>query len=159
MAPDLSFRLRVVGSGPLEARVRNLAHDLKLGGYVDFVGEVRHESLPALYQTSDCFLLGSLHEAQCMAVLEAMACGVPWIGPQVGVLADLADGEQGTSGTSVAQRNPREFALAMLRMANASQQELSAWSVDARSVVLARYELHQQSKRLLELVSGLTAKH
>jgi glycosyltransferase involved in cell wall biosynthesis len=160
MAPELDFHLRVVGSSPLEGELRHIAYALNLGGYVDFLGEARHEALPALFQTSDCFVLGSLHEAQCMAALEAMACGIPWIGPRVGVLADLGLGtkELGASGVSIAQRNPRDFALAMLSVATASQEQRLVWSANARSTVLARYELHQQSKKLLELISCLTPK-
>lgn len=80
-APDMSFRLDIVGAGPLLPDLRRLVGELHLQGYVNFRGEVRHEQLPQLLRQADCFLLGSLHEAQCMAALEAMSCGLPWIGP------------------------------------------------------------------------------
>ena len=78
---------QATGVGDLE----QLTETLKLKGYVTFEGEVAHDRLPAIYQECNAFLLGSYHEAQCMALLEAMSCGLPWAGPMVGAVSDLVE--------------------------------------------------------------------
>ena len=88
--PERDIRLRIVGEGPQAQALQELIMDLGLTGYVSLEGAVSHDTLPEIYRSSDVFLLGSWHEAQCMAALEAMSCGLPWIGPPVGVLPDIA---------------------------------------------------------------------
>jgi type III pantothenate kinase len=122
-------------------------------------GEVAHDALPAIYRQSDAFLLGSWHEAQCMAVLEAMACGLPWVGPPVGVLQDIAAfGTDTPSGLLFPGRNPRSVADRMIRVALLDAGERVEWGRRARVVVLEHYALAQQSARLLSLLKGLTER-
>lgn len=72
-------RLAVVGDGvpgQMEAH-RRLAEDLGISGRVIFTGLVPGESLPALYNAADLFLMPSkLLEAGPYTLLEAMACGL-----------------------------------------------------------------------------------
>ena len=87
---EIHARLRIVGDGPLRPALLSLVTELDLQGYVTLEGEVPHENLPALYNECDAFLLGSYYEAQCMAVLEAMSCRLPWVAPLVGCIPDVA---------------------------------------------------------------------
>ncbi len=84
------FVLEIVGAGPLEGELRTLAERLGLTAAVRFQGAVPHDRLPLVYRHGDLFLLSSRHEAQCMAVLEAAACGLAVVGTQVGVVPELA---------------------------------------------------------------------
>jgi glycosyltransferase involved in cell wall biosynthesis len=81
--------LRVVGVGALRNELQALASELKIAERVEFLGEVNHDDLPALYQTGDVFIQTSRHEAQGMAALEAAACGLPVVGTPVGVLPEI----------------------------------------------------------------------
>lgn len=74
--PD-HMTLTVVGSGPLEARLRSLRDSLAVGDRVRFVGHVSHSQLLDHYRSSDLFLLPSFAEGQPLSVLEAMAMGLP----------------------------------------------------------------------------------
>jgi glycosyltransferase involved in cell wall biosynthesis len=157
IAPHTEIRLRIVGTGPLKAHLDNLADQLGLAGYVDFVGEVAHEQLPAVHRAADCFVIASWHEAQCMAALEAMACGLPWVAPPVGAFADLARASTNQpTGLLVTQRTSEAFAHAMLNMATQPVETMSAWGHHARSGVEAEYDLQTQTARLLHNVEALT---
>lgn len=85
-----NVKLKIIGEGLLRGDLESLARKLKLTDHVDFVGGVRRELLPAIYQEATLFVQTSLHEAQGMALLEAAACGLPIVGTAVGALADLA---------------------------------------------------------------------
>jgi glycosyltransferase involved in cell wall biosynthesis len=73
--------LWIIGSGPLEAELREQTADSGLNGRVHFLGNVSDDDLPAFYQACDVFILPSItpNEAFGMVQLEAMACGRPVI--------------------------------------------------------------------------------
>lgn len=155
--PLLRVRLRIVGDGPLRPMLEKQSNDLRLKGYVNFEGEVRHDALPAIYNTSDAFLLGSWHEAQCMAALEAMACGLPWVGPPVGALADIARTAQGEtpSGLTFGSRDPEVVARTMDALVQLGYGERREWGNQARHLVLRDYEMARLAERLLDIMASL----
>lgn len=81
--------LTLVGDGPLAADLRRLAVARGLAEAVTFNGPVRREHLAAILRGADLFALSSRHEAQCLAALEAAACGLPIAGTAVGIVPEL----------------------------------------------------------------------
>jgi glycosyltransferase involved in cell wall biosynthesis len=157
--PDAPLQWLIVGDGPLRSELENaVASSRRLEGYVSFVGEVTHDRLPEVYRGADAFVLGSLHEAQCMAVLEAMACGVPWVGPRVGALYDLArvDVDEMPNGIPFEARKADLVGDTLLRMMTAAPDERQRWGVQARRRVVRDYELETQTDRLMSILAELT---
>lgn len=68
-------RLVIVGDGPVQSAAQQLAAGLGLDDSVVFVG-LKRNVVPYL-QTGDLFVLPSDAEGMSIALLEAMACGVP----------------------------------------------------------------------------------
>jgi glycosyltransferase involved in cell wall biosynthesis len=77
--PEL--RILLVGDGPLRAEVQDAAHRARLDGMVRFLGSRR--DIPRILAASDCFVLPSLWEGLPIALLEAMASGLPCIATEV----------------------------------------------------------------------------
>lgn len=69
----LGRRLRIIGTGPEEARLRSMA-----GNTIEFLGEVGHETLWNEYARCSAFLYAA-DEDFGMALVEAQACGRPVI--------------------------------------------------------------------------------
>lgn len=95
-------RLKIVGSGPLEGKLKVMITDLGLDEYVEIIQNVSDDELLKLYNTSDLFVLPSVVDSQGnteglgIVLLEAMACGVNVIGSNVGGILDIIkDGENG----------------------------------------------------------------
>jgi glycosyltransferase involved in cell wall biosynthesis len=90
------FRLLVIGDGPEEAHLRDLARTLGLSSHVDFLGAVSEESKFQYLAAADMFVLPSVHEGFGLVFLEAMHCGLPVIASASGGQTDfLLDGETG----------------------------------------------------------------
>ncbi|MEM6455955.1 MAG: glycosyltransferase [Acidobacteriota bacterium] len=79
----------IPGRPPSGPRLTALARALGVADAVRLHGAVDHARLPALYRSADLFVLSSRFESQCMAALEAAACGARVVGTAVGVLPAL----------------------------------------------------------------------
>lgn len=109
--PDASAQLTLVGKGNHEDDLKNLVDALGLNKRVAFLGEVRHEDLPAIYRDHDVFVLPSLNEGMSNTVLEAMASGLPLILTDTGGTRELM--EDGVNGRVIAMRSADAIADAL----------------------------------------------
>ena len=81
--------LHVVGTGPLEGELRELA--ARLGVAARFSGYVAPDALPAVYAAADAFVLPSVYEPFGVVVREAVAAGLPIVCSRtVGAAGDVA---------------------------------------------------------------------
>ncbi|MCO6432086.1 MAG: glycosyltransferase family 4 protein [Deltaproteobacteria bacterium] len=76
-SPELC--LKVVGTGDEEQSLKRLCNDLGIGASVEFIGSCPREEMPNIYRASDIFVLPSHNEGMSIAVLEAMAAGLPCV--------------------------------------------------------------------------------
>lgn len=87
-------KLLLVGDGPEMTPVCKLVSKLGLDDQVLFLG--KQDKLEELYSLSDLLLLLSEKESFGLVLLEAMACGVPCIGTNIGGIPEvIIDGETG----------------------------------------------------------------
>lgn len=86
---DADITLDILGVGPEENRLRQLAAELGITKRVRFLGAVQHLDLPAHYRSAALNVLTSRHEGLGMVTLEAAACGVPTVSTEVGLLPDV----------------------------------------------------------------------
>jgi glycosyltransferase involved in cell wall biosynthesis len=112
-APELSFRLMMCGSGPLERRLRTMADDEGITDLVEFVGWTSPESLREIYRRSHLFLSTATRESFGLAALEARSTGLPVVAMRRSAVADfVVDGESGALVDA-----PAEFARAVVELA------------------------------------------
>jgi len=78
------IRLKIAGSGPLLAELRELADSLGLGDAVTFMGRLERAEVVALYRDGDAMLNPARVDNMPNSVLEALACGLPVISTNVG---------------------------------------------------------------------------
>jgi len=85
-----------VGDGPLENEARALVQALGLQDVFHFAGAHKNSDIPAILLSLDFFVLSSHWEGFSIAVLEAMAAGLPIIATRVtGAAEAIVDGETG----------------------------------------------------------------
>ena len=93
--PDVpSLRLVVIGDGELGPRLHRSAEQLGIGHRTTFLGT--RSDVPLLLPGLDVSCLSSELEAVPIALIEAMAAGVPIVATDCGAVRDIVDdGEQG----------------------------------------------------------------
>jgi glycosyltransferase involved in cell wall biosynthesis len=91
--PELQeFCLRIVGKGPYETELRNLAKSLRVEKKVEWLKDISREELLQCYVEADIFLMLSSHEAFGITVAEALAAGTPCIVAKGSALEEFVDG-------------------------------------------------------------------
>ena len=85
--------LTVAGHGSQRLRLEALA--LRSGAEVTFVGRVPTENMAAVYRGHDVLVVASEMEGCSNAVLEAMAAGLPIVGPRAALDGLVLDGYNG----------------------------------------------------------------
>ena len=78
------IRFTIVGDGPANTRLHKLAEELGLSQIVEWVRWVPHTLVREYYRSADVFLFPSLRDSGGMAVLEAMAHGLPVVCTDLG---------------------------------------------------------------------------
>ncbi len=85
LRPQLRFRIRVVGDGPLAGELSEAVRRHELDGQVELVGYVPYgPQLRAISEASDVFLHVSHTEGLPQTVVEALAAALPVVGTAVG---------------------------------------------------------------------------
>jgi glycosyltransferase involved in cell wall biosynthesis len=104
--------LVLLGRGPLE---KELAAFAAAHGVADkffpCTERISDRELVDLYRSCDVFVLPSLYEPFGMVLVEAMACGKPVVGSDVGGIPEIIRAD--TNGFIVPPRNPRQLADAI----------------------------------------------
>jgi glycosyltransferase involved in cell wall biosynthesis len=65
---------------------------------VVFLEKIPRQTINAAYRAADVFVLSATEETQPLAILDAMACGVPFISTNVGCVSDFPGGRVVPSG-------------------------------------------------------------
>ncbi|TAL71077.1 MAG: N-acetyl-alpha-D-glucosaminyl L-malate synthase BshA [Bacteroidetes bacterium] len=86
---QIPSKLLLVGDGPDRIPAENLARELGIQNHIKFLG--KQTSLVELLSVSDVFLLPSQSESFGLSALEAMSCGVPVIGSNIGGIPEVVE--------------------------------------------------------------------
>lgn len=90
--PDL--HLAIIGTGPLQEKLIQLAAELNIANRVHFLGFLPAQRKAQVLQASDLFVSASSHEGFGLVFLEAMDAGIPIVATNEGGQTDfLHDGE------------------------------------------------------------------
>jgi glycosyltransferase involved in cell wall biosynthesis len=114
---DRSWRLRLVGDGPLRARLTGLIDAYGLGGRVELSGRCTHATLPEHYAAADIVVVPSVvdstgdRDGLPNVVLESMASRRPVIASAVAAIPSAV--RDGVTGTLVPPRDPDALARAL----------------------------------------------
>jgi len=84
------WHLHLIGDGSERGSLERQAQACGLDGRVSFHGSRPHHELPRWLQAADLFVLPSRSEGVPNVLLEASACGTPWVASEVGGIPEIA---------------------------------------------------------------------
>jgi len=103
------FKILLIGTGDNEATLRDLCSRLALQDSVTFAGFMPRQAMPGYYADADVFVLPSYNEGMSVALLEALASGLPAIVTETGGTTELVK----ENGLIVPWANPDRLSEAM----------------------------------------------
>lgn len=110
------YSLHIVGDGELREDIIKQIQDLKLTDKIILHGVKDAKAVAKLYNQSDFFVLTSVSEGSPKVIMEAMSCGLPVVGTDVGDVGEII----GTSGELAAPGNANNIYLAMKKVAQSN---------------------------------------
>jgi glycosyltransferase involved in cell wall biosynthesis len=146
--PEL--RLRIAGTGPREAKLRQCAMELGIADRVEFLGYL--SELRPLYAGSDLVVQSSLTEGMPNAVLEACAVGVPVVATDVGGTREII--LQGDTGWLIAESTPEAISDGIHAFLK-DRDRFRAMAKHAREVVRHRHSIAHRTEQLMALYESL----
>ncbi len=113
--PITDYQLHLVGDGPQREELNAEIKQLEIEDRVKLVGQVPYDETPKYYQAADVFVLPSeALEGLPMAVIEAMAAGLPVVASRIGGIPEaVIDGE---TGRLVEPGNVEELSQALQKL-------------------------------------------
>ncbi|MBM4119244.1 glycosyltransferase family 4 protein [bacterium] len=144
-----TFRLDLVGKdeGGRRAQLEAQARRLGILEAVRFHGSVDHGEVARFLAEADLFVLASHSEGIPVSMMEAMAVGLPVVGPRVTGLPELV--EDGVSGLLADPARPDAFAAAIARLLD-DPAAAAAMARRARARIEADYDMDRNAQALAQ---------
>jgi len=113
----LKARLWIIGTGPLESKLKRLAVQLNLQSEVRFLGNMSDDDVPAYYHACDVFVLPSVANSEMFGIvqLEAMACRKPVVATTLPTGVSWVN-QHGVTGLLVPPKDPQALADALNKL-------------------------------------------
>lgn len=153
-AEGVETKLVVVGSGEQEDLLRSRCRELLLEDRVEFMGNVERSELAGFYQRASVFCLPSTYEGLPLAILEAMAAGLPVVSTGVSGTPEAVD--DGETGLLVAPEDAEALAQALGRLLGDSDLQMRMGQ-QARARFEQLFAIERVAARHFELFEEMVA--
>jgi len=142
-------RLLIIGSGPLEKRLKRRVRDLDLEDRIRLLGWLSDRELYAYYRSARVFVLPSVERSEAfgLVLLEAQAAGVPCVTTEIGTGTSYVN-RQDETGFVVPPRSPQALQEAITRL-------LDDDALHARMSEAARRNVRERFTRQLMVVKTI----
>ena len=155
---DRRVEYRILGDGPLRARLEGLVRELGVGDTVKLVGESDQAGVRTAMRRSDVFVAPSVvaedgdMEGVPVSIMEAMACGLPVVSTLHSGIPELV--RDRTTGYLVPERDAASLARALVRLVDEPRLRRKL-GMAGRGVVERGYDLDKLNDRLVELLAEM----
>jgi len=133
--------LLIIGSGEnqpdsVEDELKNFVKKQRISN-IRFLGNKKREEVVRLLKTGDIFVYPSIHpEGTALSILEAMSCGLPVVGTEIGGIKKLVIDNK--NGFLVEKKNPNELIQKVLFLIDKRNTRIK-FGKEGRKLVLKEY--------------------
>ncbi|RLI73151.1 hypothetical protein DRO97_08020 [Archaeoglobales archaeon] len=147
---EVNAKLYILGKGEEELYLKNLTKGLGISGHVEFITtSIPNEEMPHVYSSCDIYVQPSVIEPYGIAVLEAMACGKPVVGTNVGGLLDTI--VHGKTGFRVKPASSKKIAEYILQLSKDKLRRKLGKNARRRA---EKFDWIEISKRYIKLIEN-----
>lgn len=132
-----TFKLLIVGDGPLRPQIENLVLELSLEEDVILMGN--RNDIPDMMSAADVFTLSSKTEGFGLVVAEAMSCKCPVVVTDAGGVSEVVGGH----GIVVETQNPQQLADGLIKSLNADSTSTELNVESAYDHIASNFDLDQ----------------
>ena len=160
LSGELEVKLSIVGTGPKEQALKDLAKQLKLNSRIQFLGDVHDADLLDLYEKSALFVLPCVtasdgdRDGIPVALMEAMSMELPVISTLVSGIPELV--KDGANGLLVKPKDPQSLAAAIQKLLM-DPEACERMGKDGRRTVQEQFNVKKSASALKEIFQGLTS--
>jgi len=150
--------LLITGDGPEKNNIERVCENLGITANVRFLGAVKNELLPALYQTSGVLVFPSViagdgdREGFGLVLVEALGCECPAIVTDLPAMQDII--VDGRTGLVVPQKNIRKLAEKVILLLE-DQKLRELLGREGRRFVLKNYDWNIIAQQYSELIASM----
>lgn len=153
---DAHVKFLILGIGPDEEMLRELARSLGVADRVQFLGQILHSEMPKYLKVSDIFIRPSRSEGLGNSFLEAMAAGLPVIATPVGGIPDFlfdpdANPDHEPTGLFASVDDPASIARQVNRLLNDNALRMRLFT-NGRTLVAEKYDWNLVARAMTERV-------
>jgi glycosyltransferase involved in cell wall biosynthesis len=151
----IKFHLTIAGEGPLQKDLEDLAISLGIKSLVKFKGRISHDKIPELMQAHHIFLHCSENEGLPVAIMEAMAAGLPVIAAKVGGVPELV--KNGVTGYGLNFDDDKGFADKIMQLYQIDHTRIKMGH-QARSLVDERFNKKKIINQNVKIYNSILKK-
>ncbi|MFC1674787.1 glycosyltransferase family 4 protein [Candidatus Omnitrophota bacterium] len=139
-------QLVIAGSGRMEKELKDLTARLDLRKSVYFIPTVADTR--ELLSVMDVFVMPSLKEGLGLALMEAMACGLPVVGSNVGGIKSLIKHKE--NGLLVEPKDVKQLSLAILELLR-NKEKGADYGQRARELIIRDFSKDEMVRKTIEV--------
>ena len=147
--------LRIAGDGPEKDDLKSRCVNLKISDHVHFLGAVKNDLLPALYQTSNVVVFPSvIAEGFGLVLVEALGCQCASVVTDLPAFRDIII--DGKTGLVVPQKNIQQIAEKVILLLNDDELRGSLGK-EGRRFVLKHYDWSIIEQKYVDLIESIAS--
>lgn len=144
--------LVLIGDGEKREQLENMAASLSVIDRVTFAGELSRDDVYAALHHLDLFVMTSLSEGFCNAIVEAMVAGVPIINSDISTLREVV----GEVGNFVDPENPDDIAQGIVDVLRKDPEERRRIGKEGRRRATNHFSLQRTSDEYIKTYLEVT---
>ena len=152
----LNFIFNIVGSGPIDEKLKKLVTDLKLEEKIFFLGQKTTDELNKIYLTSDIYIQASGYEGLPHVILEAINFNLSIISTPIGGTNEiLLNGKNGWVLNLKEDKAPDEFDLQeLIKYVVESKAEDKEKILSAKNYIIHNFDEEKNLSKYIQLLKS-----